>query len=62
MSIHMGIKEVKTAPRSPWQSPYVERLIGTLRRDCIDHVIVLSENHLPLRANIRETVPSLRLV
>ena len=35
-----------TAPRSPWQSPYVERLIGTLRRDCIDHVIVLSEDHL----------------
>jgi len=43
---HTGIKEVKTAPRSPWQSPYVERLIGTLRRDCIDHVIVLSDNHL----------------
>jgi transposase InsO family protein len=43
---HVGIKEVKTAPRSPWQSPYVERLIGTLRRDCLDHVIVLSENHL----------------
>ncbi len=43
---HMGIKEVKTAPRSPWQNPYVERLIGTLRRDCIDHVIVVGENHL----------------
>ena len=43
---HMGIKEVKTAPRSPWQTPYVERLIGTLRRDCIDHVIVLNERHL----------------
>jgi transposase InsO family protein len=43
---HMGIKEVKTAPRSPWQNPYVERLVGTLRRDCIDHVIVLSEDHL----------------
>jgi putative transposase len=42
----MGIKEVKTAPRSPWQNPYVERLIGTLRRDCIDHVIVVGENHL----------------
>jgi len=35
-----------SAPRSPWQSPYVERLIGTLRRDCIDHVIVLNERHL----------------
>ncbi len=43
---HMGIKEVKTAPRSPWQNPFVERLIGTLRRDCIDHVIVVGENHL----------------
>ncbi len=42
----MGIKEVKTAPRSPWQSPYVERLIGTLRRDCVDHVVVFNENHL----------------
>jgi Integrase core domain len=33
----MGIQEVKTAPRSPWQNPYVERLIGTLRRECLDH-------------------------
>ena len=43
---HMGIKEVKTAARSPWQNPYVERMIGTLRRDCLDHVIVFNENHL----------------
>jgi transposase InsO family protein len=43
---HMGIEEVKSAPRSPWQNPYVERLIGSLRRDCLDHVIVLNENHL----------------
>ena len=42
----MAIQEVKIAPRSPWQNPYVERLIGTLRRDCLNHVIVLSENHL----------------
>ncbi len=42
----MGIQEVKIAPRSPWQNPYVERFVGTLRRDCLDHVIVLSENHL----------------
>jgi putative transposase len=34
----LGIREVKTAPRSPWQNPYVERLIGTLRRECLDHV------------------------
>ncbi len=42
----LGIEEVKIAPRSPWQNPYSERLIGTLRRDCLNHVIVLSENHL----------------
>jgi transposase InsO family protein len=42
----MGIEQVLTAPRSPWQSPYCERVIGTLRRDCLDHVIVLGEQHL----------------
>jgi transposase InsO family protein len=41
-----GTEEILTAPRSPWQSPYVERVIGTLRRDCLDHVVVLSEFHL----------------
>ena len=42
----MGIEEVPTAPRSPWQNPYVERLIGSVRRECLDHVIVLNERHL----------------
>ena len=42
----MGIHEVKTAARSPWQNPYVERLIGILRRECLDHVVVLNETHL----------------
>jgi transposase InsO family protein len=42
----MGIEQVLTAPRSPWQNPYCERVIGTLRRDCLDHVIVLGEQHL----------------
>jgi putative transposase len=42
----MGIHEVKTAARSPWQNPYVERLIGTLRREYLDHVVVLNETHL----------------
>jgi len=43
---NMGITEVKTAPRSPWQNPFVERLFGSIRRDCIDHLIVLNEDHL----------------
>ena len=42
----MGIEEVIIAPRSPWQNPYAERLIGSIRRECLDHVIVLSEDHL----------------
>ncbi len=42
----MGIEEVRTAFRSPWQSPYVERLIGSIRRECLDHVIVFNEAHL----------------
>ena len=42
----MGIEEVLIAFRSPWQSPYVERLIGSVRRECLDHVIVLNEGHL----------------
>ncbi len=42
----LGIEEVLTAPRSPWQNPYVERLIGSVRRDCLNHVIVLNERHL----------------
>ena len=42
----LGITEVVTAPRSPWQNPYCERVIGSCRRDCLDHVIVLNERHL----------------
>lgn len=42
----LGIEEVVTAPRSPWQNPYVERVIGSIRRDCLNHVIVLNEQHL----------------
>jgi hypothetical protein len=42
----MGIEEVLIAPRSPWQNPYVERLIGSIRRDLLNHVIVLNEAHL----------------
>ena len=42
----MGIEEVLTAPRSPWQNAFVERIIGSIRRDCLDHVIVLNDRHL----------------
>ena len=42
----MGISELVCAPYSPWQNPYAERLIGSLRRECLDHIIVLSEAHL----------------
>ena len=42
----MAIREVLTAPRSPWQSPYVERLIGSVRQECLDHLIVLYESSL----------------
>ena len=42
----MGITEVITAPRSPWQNPYAERLIGSIRQECLDHVIIFSERHL----------------
>src|SRR3977135_3659336 len=42
----MDISEVITSPSSPWQNPYAERLIGSIRRECLDHVIVLGERHL----------------
>jgi putative transposase len=42
----LGIREVLTAPQSPWQNPYVERLIGSIRRECLDHVIVRNESGL----------------
>ena len=42
----MGIHEVLTSPRSPWQSRYVERLIESIRRECLDHIIVVSEESL----------------
>ena len=42
----LGIETVRTTPRSPWQNPYAERIIGSIRRECLDHVIVCNEHHL----------------
>jgi len=42
----LSIKKVLTAPRSPWQNSYVERVIGSIRRECLDHTIILGERHL----------------
>ncbi len=42
----MGIQDVRTAYRSPWQNAYVERVIGSIRRECLNHIIVLNEDHL----------------
>jgi putative transposase len=42
----MGVTEVVTAPRSPWQNAHVERVIGSIRRECLDHVVIFSECHL----------------
>ena len=44
--LSMGIEEILTAPRSPWQNAYVERMIGSIRRDCLDNVVVLNARHL----------------
>ena len=42
----MGITQVVTAPRSPWQNPFVERVIGSIRRECLDHIVIFNERHL----------------
>ena len=46
MTRDMGMEEVLTAPRSPWQNPYAERFVGSIRRECLDHVIVMGEKRL----------------
>jgi len=49
MTRDIGMKEVLTALRSPWQNPYVERLVGSIRRECLDHVIVWNQKSLRRR-------------
>jgi len=45
----MGIEEIKIAAKSPWQNPYCERVIGNISKDCVNHLIVLNEDHLKCR-------------
>ncbi len=42
----LGTREAVIAPRSPWQNAYAERVIGSIRRECLDHVVVIGERHL----------------
>lgn len=42
----LGIEEIMTSPQSPWQHPYAERVIGSIRRECLDHMVILGERHL----------------
>ena len=42
----MGIRDKPIAPASPWQNSFAERLIGSIRRECVDHIVVLGEAHL----------------
>jgi len=42
----LGLKEAVIAPRSPWQNAYAERVIGSIRRECLDHIVVIGERHL----------------
>jgi len=44
----MGIREIIISRKSPWQNPYVQRAIGSIRHECLDHMIVLGERHLRL--------------
>jgi transposase InsO family protein len=51
----LGIEEVISAPRSPWQNPYVERTIGSIRRECLNHLIIINKRHLRQRLKSYQT-------
>jgi transposase InsO family protein len=55
----MGIRDKPTAPVSPWQNGYAERLIGSIRRECLDHVIVFGQAHLRRRTSQRSVCKNL---
>src|SRR3989454_9475778 len=59
----LGISEILIAPRAPWQVPFAERLIGSIRRECLDHVIVINERHLRrlCAGTSRTTTPPARI-
>src|SRR5215470_5152715 len=42
----MGIRDKPTSPASPWQNGFAERLIGSIRRECLDHIVIFGETHL----------------
>jgi transposase InsO family protein len=44
--LNLGIEEIRISPHSPWQNPFVERVIGSIRRECLDHMIIFNEKHL----------------
>jgi hypothetical protein len=52
----MGIRDKPTAPASPWQNGFTERLIGSIRRECVDHIVVLGEAHLRRYSNFMTTI------
>ncbi len=50
----MSIRDRPTAPRSPWQNGYCERAIGSIRRECLDHVVVFGERHLAICCDLTQ--------
>jgi hypothetical protein len=56
------MEEVLTAPQSPWQNPYAERLIGSIRRDCLNHCVILNARHLKRSSIISATTTAPELI
>jgi len=56
----MGIRDKPIAAGSPWQNSFAERLIGTIRRECVDHVVALGEHHLRRVVNLVPTITTAR--